>query len=309
MSEKIFNKKTLILGVVTVLVVAISAICALIPVTKSHARKANAWLSEISDSTKICDLSIPGTHDSGATHSIFDVAGKCQDLSIKSQLNIGVRFLDLRLQLINDKFQIVHSFVKQNLTFESVVLDMKNFLTQNPSEFLIISIKQEQSSVNSTLKFETALLNELKPANEIINFTSILPETVGEIRGKILIISRYSNSTVGIPAHSGWIDDDCFELGDLYVQDNYSIDEIQDKKQSVQTALNYAKSSNGKLVLNFSSCYLNNAFPPSYAGTSALEINPWLLEYLGTNNGKTGIIVADFITEKLAKAIYGRNFK
>lgn len=63
---------------------------------------------------------IPGTHDSGAMHSIFDVAGKCQDLNIQQQLKIGVRFLDIRLRLKNDELEVVHSFVEQKLSFRSV---------------------------------------------------------------------------------------------------------------------------------------------------------------------------------------------
>jgi hypothetical protein len=60
--------------------------------------------------------------------------------------------------------------------------------------------------------------------------------------------------------------------------------------------------------LNFTSCYLDPAFPPTYAGTAALEINPWFLNVISDNNDKLGIVVADFITEELAKAIYMRNF-
>ena len=71
------------------------------------------WMSKVSDDVNILDLSIPGTHDSGAQHSIADVAGKCQDLSISSQLEIGVRFLDIRLQLVNDEFRVVYRSIKE----------------------------------------------------------------------------------------------------------------------------------------------------------------------------------------------------
>ena len=62
------------------------------------------WMSKLDDNTNITDLTIPGTHDSGAN---FDVpilppliyvpdTSKNQDLSIRNQLNIGVRYLDIR---------------------------------------------------------------------------------------------------------------------------------------------------------------------------------------------------------------------
>lgn len=68
-------------------------------------------MKNLDDSLLISDMTIPGTHDSGALHSIFDVAGKCQDLNIKQQLKVGVRFLDIRLRLKNNELEVVHSFV------------------------------------------------------------------------------------------------------------------------------------------------------------------------------------------------------
>ena len=67
----------------------------MIPINRNYSKDSNVeWMSGINDDTRLIDMSIPGTHDSGATHSIFDVAGKCQDLTIKEQLNVGTRFFD-----------------------------------------------------------------------------------------------------------------------------------------------------------------------------------------------------------------------
>ena len=94
-------KKVLI--VISSLVVSLLA---MIPINNSYSRDVNPWMSKVNDDTRIIDMSIPGTHDSGATHSLFDVAGKCQDLSVKQQLNVGTRFFDLRLQLVGEEFRI-----------------------------------------------------------------------------------------------------------------------------------------------------------------------------------------------------------
>ena len=61
------------------------------------------------------------------------------------------------------------------------------------------------------------------------------------------------------------------------------------------------------MVLNFTSCYLDYGFPPTYAGTSARLINPWLKEQIKDTNDNLGIIVADFIDKELAESIYKRN--
>ena len=74
-------KKKLIIGLTIMISIIMIAIIAVIPIERNDKTGAK-WMGEVEDSRLITDLSIPGTHDSGATHSIFDVAGKCQDTSI-----------------------------------------------------------------------------------------------------------------------------------------------------------------------------------------------------------------------------------
>lgn len=296
----------MIIGTIIIITMILLSIFALIPIEKDYDDNGKNWMSMVSDDTNICDMSIPGTHDSGAFHSLFDVAGKCQDLSISKQLEIGVRFLDLRLQMVNNEFNIVHSFVDQNLKFKSVLDDLDNFINDNNKEFIIISIKEDADKVSSNRDFEELLLEYLNEYSNIC-YDKSLPKTLGEARGKIHILSRYELS-FGIPAYKGWKDDDSFKLDNMYIQDNYCIDNTIDKKNDIKETMNYAKESSNELVLNFTSCYLDNSFPPSYAGTSALDINPWLLEVFN-NNDKLGIVVADFITVELSALIYERNIR
>lgn len=301
------DKKIFFTSIGVILLALIISIFAMVPIDKSHDAYSKNWLKNVDDNAKITEVSLPGTHDSGATHSIADVAGKCQDLSIKTQLEIGVRFFDLRLQLVNDEFKIVHSFVDQNLKFSIVLKDLYSFIKENSSEYLIISIKEEASPINSTLWFDEALIRDFEEYKDVFMINeNKLPETVKEARGKIYLLSRFSGH-IGIPAHYGWADDCSFEFDNIFVQDNYNIQNIEDKKSDILNAINYANTNKSKLVLNFTSCYLDPGFPPLYAGTAALAINPWFLETIKETKDNLGIIVADFITESLAKAIYMRN--
>lgn len=301
------DKKIFFTSIGVILLALIISIFAMVPIDKSHDAYSKNWLKNVDDNAKITEVSLPGTHDSGATHSIADVAGKCQDISIKTQLEIGVRFFDLRLQLVNDEFKIVHSFVDQNLKFSTVLKDLYSFIKENSSEYLIISIKEEASPVNSSLWFDEALIRDFEEYKDVFMINeNKLPETVKEARGKIYLLSRFSGD-IGIPAHYGWADDCSFEFDNIFVQDNYNIQNIEDKKSDILNAINYANTNKNKLVLNFTSCYLDPGFPPSYAGTAALSINPWFLETIKETKDNLGIIVADFITESLAKAIYMRN--
>ena len=92
-------------GIIFLIGVLIISLFSMIPLNTHSNKDVMPWMSYIHDDTKISDISIPGTHDSGATHSIFDVSGKCQDLTIKQQLNVGTRFFDLRLQLVKEEFR------------------------------------------------------------------------------------------------------------------------------------------------------------------------------------------------------------
>ena len=58
--------------------------------------KYSKWMSKLSDDTALRDVSMPGSHDTMALYSIGNLAGQCQSLSLKDQLNLGVRFLDIQ---------------------------------------------------------------------------------------------------------------------------------------------------------------------------------------------------------------------
>ena len=109
---------------------------------------ASDWMADLDDTLPLSALTIPGTHDSGALYSIADVAGKCQSLTVREQLKAGVRFFDIRLQLRGDKLAVVHSFVDQMTDFADVLDDMTDFLRDHPTEFLLVSIKQDADAKN-----------------------------------------------------------------------------------------------------------------------------------------------------------------
>ena len=144
--------------------------------------------------------------------------------------------------------------------------------------------------------------------SDVVDFSSSLPKTIDEARGRIYIMSRF-NASYGIPMYFGWEDSATFEIGDIYVQDNYNVGDVSYKITDIESVAETTKLGIYSLVLNYTSCYLNNqAFPPTYAGTPAMEINPWLYDYLTKSEGNIGVIITNFMTERLASAIYGRNF-
>jgi hypothetical protein len=115
------------------------------------------WMSRIDDSKKLILMNIPGTHDSAAycMNRISFKCAKTQDLTIKEQLEIGIRDFDIRIfQAHEDTSQdediicchgICDCYVSPNfcdnrkLTYKSVLLDVKNFLEKNPTEAVLFS--------------------------------------------------------------------------------------------------------------------------------------------------------------------------
>ena len=298
--------KKQVIFIVCSLLVCLGALFAVFPL-QSAKFDGSRWMTDLDDKTEINSLAIPGTHDSGATHSIADLSGKCQSLTVKEQLKLGVRFFDIRLKLKNDKLIVVHSFVEQGVDFEDVLSDMCEFIERNPGEFLLVSFKEDADPTGSSLNF-TEKLEEMLKAKAVVSQGREIPKTVGEARGKMHIISRYSESTIGFPAYSGWADSTSFELNGIYVQDKYRVDSAEEKIEEIKAAFEVAKRREHKLVINFASCYYPDGFPPTYAGTPALKINPWLIENLSGLNAE-GVILCDFITSELCETIIRSNFE
>lgn len=298
--------KRVIVKISVMVIACLAALISVLPL-QTAGKDGGAWMAELDDARELNSLAIPGTHDSGATHSIADLSGKCQSLAIDEQLTLGVRFFDVRLKLDHNELNVVHSFVDQDTRFDEVLADMVNYLTENPSEFIILSVKEDADPSSSDIDFSEKLESTLL-ACELVSRSTSLPKTVGDARGKIHIISRYADSTVGVPAYQGWADSTSFELDELYVQDHYQVDDAETKIADIETALDIGAKKEYGLVLNFASCYYPDAFPPTYAGLPAHVINPWLTDNLPERE-VCGVILCDFITAELCDAIIGGNFR
>lgn len=302
------KNKTVKYGAMLLICITLTLV-AVLPLQRGKAERLN-WMAELDDSARLNSLTIPGTHDSGALHSIAEISGKCQSLPVSEQLKIGVRFLDIRLCLVNNELKVVHSFTDQMTIFKSVLDDITSFIRNHKSEFLIVSIKEDDSPKGSNRAFED-VLEEMLLSCEEINRSTSLPETVGSARGKIHVIARYKNSSIGLPCYNGWRDDEAFALGNIYIQDNYQVENTEEKITDIEKACQIALSAEYDLVLNYTSCYLSSSFPPIYAGLPAHGINSHMQNVIANEfgDGALGVLVCDFITTELAETIIERNLR
>lgn len=275
----------------------------------------NSWMAGLQDNISISKISIPGTHDSGARIDAPVVSGtaKTQDLSIAEQLNAGVRFLDIRCRHIDNAFTIHHGAIYQNMNFDDVLNACYTFLQNNPSETIIMSVKEEYDASNTTRTFEQTFDSYVQKNPSKWDLGANI-STLGAIRGKIKLLRRFSSGTTkGINA-SPWADNTTFDINNsgvqLKVQDYYKVTNNDDKWNAISSLLNEAKNdTNGKLFLNFTSGYKPGIFGIPSIPTVSNNINPRLKTFFQTNTqGTFGIMPIDFVNAELSQLIVNTNF-
>ena len=302
------------------------------------------WLSMIKDDTKVCKLSIPGTHDSMTgmgfylpiIKNISNITAISQLCTFDEQMNSGIRFFDLRpvvsidtLATNPDERQILrlaHGFTEINVTMEESLDWMQEFLALHPYEFFIIKI-QADNGMESQQNW-TVLLHNLLAKTKYDNLfvKSWRPDiTVGEMRGKILILSRYNliplNDLFHYPiAYCDWPDEDpdvneeidpeaqrscaIYNMEDLtimatlYKQDYYKTTtekRMETKKKTVIDMMHSAREVNATdeniWIVNHCSAY-TEVSPRGYI-TNASNLHPLVVEDLLKNEGTVGITPMD----------------
>lgn len=270
----------------------------------------NNWMNALDGSKRVSEFSIPGTHDSGARNEPVSGTAKCQTLTIADQLTAGVRFLDVRCRHLNDAFVIHHGSVYQNINFDDVINATTAFLDANPSETVIMSVKEEYTSSGTTRSFEATFDTYVakNPAKWLL--TSSIP-TLNDARGKIVLFRRFGASVTpkGIDA-SNWPDNVAFSTGGtLRVQDVYNVPSNDPKWASILAILNEARYGGpAPLYVNFASGVKSGTFGIPSIPTVSNNINPRLATFFAANtSGRFGAVLMDFADASKCSMIYNTN--
>ena len=160
------------------------------------------WMSEIPDSRRLSELSIPESHDTMAAFSMGDITGalcETQSLDLRTQLEAGIRSLDIRLERIDGKLKLYHGACDLNADFEYVLDLVVDFLAMNPSETILMRIAHNSCSnificppTDYSTPFDVMVKDSLQTyAGWIWQPTSRNP-TLKEVRGKIVILEHFS---------------------------------------------------------------------------------------------------------------------
>ena len=206
----------------------------------------SSWMIHLKDERCMSGLSLPGTHDTMSFYGGDIVA--CQTASLKTQLESGIRVLDIRCCEEKGKFVIYHGPVFQKATFDDVLDTIYLFLIHHQAETIYMRIQQEHSSSDSfeetfrTAYFEprkTLFWNPLESSNP-------QDPPLRETRGRIVVLQKFGEKyQFGV------------KWGTLNVQDEYHLDtnwDLYDKWLAVKKHFddaNKSDRSSKKTFVNF----------------------------------------------------------
>lgn len=253
--------------------------------------KSEHWMSLLPDNAYVSDLSIPGSHD--AATSTLSSSYQCQTLTIPEQLTAGVRFFDLRP---GDNLDIYHSSRSTGIGFDTAIGYLVSFMENRPLEACFVLMQNETAWPSWASEMGKYLNSTSAYRNRFVNYSPDL--TLGECRGKILILSRntYDGNIVGGKIGT-WTDNVDYQStsianasgvqGTLYIQDKYKL-ALGQKQTYINALLDVARTTKPTTtwVMNYA----------SYAGlplSNAKTYNPPTVTYIGNNPGRTGVLYMD----------------
>ena len=159
------------------------------------------WMAALDDSTPLNLVTLPGTHNAGAANAQLAFFSKCQSLGIRAQLEAGYRYLDIRLGKDEADGELIlkHGFTNckpsalssRALTLAEAAADCCAFLDAHPTEAVLFCVKHEHGDFPIS-EMQTLLAAECAKAPERWFLSDTLP-TVGEARGKIVLLRRYGD--------------------------------------------------------------------------------------------------------------------
>lgn len=293
----------------------------------------NNWMQKLSDSAILSEINLPGTHDSCTLRVQFPLLAKCQNKTISDQLISGIRFLDIRVEKDGEKLKLVHDIADcknpdsrgKKLLLDDVLEDCKGFLSENPSETILLSYKRDDGA-NQEETFDLFFEKYLK--NDSVWFKENRIPTLQEVRGKIVLLNRdsidknnknYTDFNTGINL-STWIyqkenTERIYEVAEhlsrddtptgkaLKIQDLYGLTPQKKWNLAAKPFLENPPEFNGVLI-TFFSC----GSPLYNPRRSANYINKRLENITLKKAKKYGWIILDYPTQKFINEIISSNF-
>lgn len=248
----------------------------------------NPWMINLTNRL-VSEISLPGTHDSCCNLDCGIL--QCQAWSLEEQLVNGVRFLDIRCRHYENSLAIHHDWVYCNLSFSDVLKICRNFLEINPSECLVMRLKQEYTETKCSRKFEETFIEYYENNKDILYLSHRIP-LLNDIRGKIWVIFDFEcNSLVS------------YKWSSAKIQDMWAIETSDEMKLKIKKIyLHYLEALNGSS---------NNLFINFFSGTGKSwwpkNISQITNQCVVNHKGKLGVVIFDFPDVKSLNHVISQN--
>ncbi len=293
-------------------------------------------LSGLGDDIFLSEINLVGTHDSCTAFVSMENMAQCQSLTVKQQLELGIRLFDIRLNRKGDEFYLIHSLAdcysdmekQHKLIFGEVLEDFRNFLKENPSETLVVSIKQDRGIMSRN--FFPAFYNKYIRGNENEWYLKNENPCLAECRGKMVLMRRckvwrsfLKNTQAGLD-FSHWkdqsgkrkvrteslilsVDSAATEPAVLSaeIQDRYSLAPDVKWHKCAMPFLHRCETSQSKFCLHFiSTSYRKKG---ETLKETAEEMNGYFFNYALRKDSAQGWFFLDFPTKELCDKIMESN--
>lgn len=303
------------------------------------------WMSFLPDDKKLLLINIPGTHDTAANemHPLAESVARTQDKFIPEMLNIGVRKLDIRVAIRDlmegeeedenlytchgmfDCYFLDENNEQKNLTFKHILLDIRTFLEENPTETVIIWTQSEKGDRYENIKRAVELFDKVV-GDIFVKYDKNL--RLGDVRGKIVSTVYKTNnydSEGKVIYHTGY--DGCTDLEEIhmkFIDKNYynswevtgevKVEEVQEFLRTYDLSIEEAEvefeKNNANYPFSYSvACTGEHQSILPFPKIQADIVNPFILEYDFKNGYYYGWIDMDYVSKELAQKIMITNFK
>ncbi|THV07832.1 PLC-like phosphodiesterase [Dendrothele bispora CBS 962.96] len=164
-------------------------------------RDTTSFLSDIPDTVPLYSLLLPGTHDTMAFYG-WPIS-QCQYPStpLQSQLESGIRVIDIRLALVDNRLIAYHGIYPERTPFSEILETINAFLTSPSSnrETIVMSMKQEDYSRTPPSDWSKAVKREIEESKGGLGlfFLENRMPKLGEVRGKVVMLSRFGGNGDG----------------------------------------------------------------------------------------------------------------
>lgn len=301
------------------------------------------WMSNLPDDKKVLLINIPGAHDTAANlmHPLSESLARTQNRTIPELLELGVRKIDIRIfirELLEDEdldsdlstahgifdcYYIDEYNVTRNLTFKHIILDIKEFLKNNPTETVIVWTQSEKGDSYENIRRAVELF-EKYVGDIFIKYDKNL--RLGDVRGKIIstIYKTDSYDSQGREIYHSGIDGgtDLEEIHMKFIDKKYynswevtgeiKIEEVEDFLTTYNFTIKEAEENFEEKIEMYPICYSvactgEHMTILPFPKNQAEIVNHFMLSYDFKKGYYYGWIDMDFVNLELAKKIIFTN--